>query len=78
MYNEATRYHVVAESQSADVIVNRTIPKRWPSIEIPRINVTSLLVYHAYILNVQGCDDPDSVCVDWSGEFISFYDLLKM
>ena len=33
MYNEATRYHVVAESQSADVIVYRTIPKRWPSID---------------------------------------------
>ena len=45
MYIEATRYHVVAESQSADVIVNRTIPKCWPSIEITRLNVTCLLVY---------------------------------
>ena len=51
MYNEATRYHVVAESQSADVIVNRTIPRHWPSIETTtRINVTCLLVYRAYIL----------------------------
>ena len=39
MYNEATRYHVVAESRSADVIVNRTIPRCWPSIETTRINV---------------------------------------
>ena len=78
MYNEATRSHVVAESQSADVIVNWTIPRRWPSIETTRINVTCLLVYRAYILNVQGCDDPDSVCVDWSGKAISSYDLLKM
>ena len=51
MYNEATRcYHVVAESQSADVTVNGTIPRRWPSIETTRINVTCLLVYRAYIL----------------------------
>ena len=49
MYKEATRYHVVAESQSADVIVNKTIPRRWPSIETPRINVTCLLVYRTYI-----------------------------
>ena len=49
MYNEATRcYHVVAESQSADNTVNRTIPKHWPSIETTRINVTCLLVYGAY------------------------------
>ena len=105
MYNEATRYHVVAERQSADVIVHRTIPRRWPSIETTRINVTCLLVYGAYIVaselkdpichsnecqigsfsseatiywNVQGCDDTNSVCVDWSGMSISSYDLLKM
>ena len=55
MYNEATRcYQVVAESQSADVTVNRTIPRGWPSIETTRINVTCLLVYRAYILKFPG------------------------
>ena len=61
MYNEATRYHVVAESQSADVIVNRTIPRCWPSI---LINVTCLLVYRAYILKCPGMWRP-RFCVCW-------------
>ena len=64
MYNEAMRYHVVAENQSADVIVNRTIPKRWPSIETTRINVTCLLVYRAYILKCPGMWRP-RLCVCW-------------
>ena len=64
MYNEATPYHVVAESLSADVIVNRTIPRRWPSIETTRINVTCLLVYRAYILKCPGMWRP-RFCVCW-------------
>ena len=49
MYKEATRYHVVAESQSADVIVNKTIPRRWPSIETTLINVTCKFTGIPYI-----------------------------
>ena len=64
MYNEAAPYQVVAESLSADVIVNRTIPRRWPSIETSRINVTCLLVYRAYILKCPGMWRP-RFCVCW-------------
>ena len=82
IYKEATRYHVVAESQSAEVIVNKTIPRRWPSIETTRINVTCLLVYQGipYIYTEMSRDVTTqiSVCVDWSGMSISSYDLLKM
>ena len=64
MYNEARRYHLATESQSADVIVNRTIPRRWPSIETTRINVTCLLVYRAYILKCSEMWRP-RFCVCW-------------
>ena len=57
-------YHVVAESQSADIIVNRTITRHWPSIETTRINVTCLLVYRAYILKCPGMWQP-RYCVCW-------------
>ena len=86
MYNEATRYHVVAEGQSADVIINRTIPRRWPSIETTQINVTCLLVYRAYILKCpemwqprfcvligQGCLSRPMICLRCRSAYLRMF-----
>ena len=62
MYNEATRYHVVARSQSEDLLGIRHFRDIGPALKHYWINVTCLLV----CLSREGID-PDNVCVIGQG-----------
>ena len=46
--HQAMCYHVVADSQSADVIGIGTLARRYPALKQHWINVTCLLVCNAY------------------------------